>query len=113
MCAGPLTQCVRRTGLQGPFSCGDQDSADTEAFLSPFRRKYCPIVQTRILRLRETMSQGILSPEGEDQNVAQPWAWLWGLALVSRACVWHLNTDLTEMRWVVGRGSARREEARF
>lgn len=72
MCAGPLTQCVRRTGLQGPFSCGDQDSADTEAFLSPFRRKYCPIVQTRILRLRETMSQGILSPEGEDQNVAQP-----------------------------------------
>ena len=81
----------QQTGLQGPFSCGNLGRCLCHAFLSPFCRKDFPILQVRLLRLRETTFQRILSPEGEDQNVARTWVWPWGLALVSLTCFWLLG----------------------
>lgn len=70
------------------------DSAYAAAFLSPFCGKYCPVVQMRMLRLREMTSQRLLSPEGEDQKAAEPWVWLWAsLSFHWTACsvsVWAL-----------------------
>lgn len=57
------------------FGVVTRDSAQADAFISPFYREYCPVAQMRLLRLREMASQRTLSSEGDDLNMAQPRVW--------------------------------------